>query len=63
MELELKIALSLYYPTANASLCEVQDKCDEDKTHEVNSEMRVSDIFEEGIGKLCYAHALLTHYC
>ena len=56
MELELKIALSLYYPTANASLHdEVQDKCDEDKTHEVNSEMKVSDILEEGIGKICYA--------
>ena len=34
------------------------DKCDEDKdkTHEVNSEMKVSDIFEEGISKICYAH-------
>ena len=50
-------------PIASAPPHEVQDKCDEDKTHEVNSEMKDSYIFEEGIGKICYAHALLTHYC
>ena len=43
-------------PTASASPREVQDKCDEDKTHEVNSEMKVLDVLEEGIGKICYAH-------
>ena len=42
---------------------DLQNECDEDKTHEVNSEMRVSDILEEGNGKICYAHAPLTHYC
>ena len=36
---------------------EVQNECDEDKTHEVNSEMKVLDILEEGNGKICYAHA------
>ena len=52
--------------TASAPPHDVQvDKCDENKdtTHEANSEIKVSDIFEEGIGKICYAHAPLTHYC
>ena len=42
-------------PTAaSAPPHEIQvDKCeDEDKVHEVNSEVKVSDIFEEGIGKI-----------
>ena len=36
------------------------NKCeDEDKTHEVNSEVKVSDILKERIGKICYAHKLI----
>ena len=49
-------------PTAaSAPPHEVQvDKCeDEDKTHEVNSEVKVSDILKERIGKICYAHKLI----
>ena len=35
-------------------------KCeDEYKTHEVNSEVKVSDILKERIGKICYAHKLI----
>ena len=53
-------------PTASAPPHEVQNECDEDKTHEVNSEMRVSDIFEEGIGKImlctCTVDSLLLSY-
>ena len=38
------------------------DKCEnEDKTHEVNSEVKVSDVLEKENGKICYAHAPLTH--
>ena len=36
------------------------NKCeDDDKTHEVNSEVKVSDILKERIGKICYAHKLI----
>ena len=38
------------------------DKCkNEDKAHEVNTEMKVSDnILKERIGKICYAHKLIV---
>ena len=41
-------------PTAISSPHMVQvDKCeDNDEVHEVNIEVKVSDIFEEGIGKI-----------
>ena len=36
------------------------DKCeDKDEVHEVNIEVKVSDIFEEGIGKI-FAHIAYT---